>query len=85
MASSSSTWADQWDNNNNTGEANQVNVGEKKTARLGGGDRKYSEKMGHGIDKTKAVASRGFTKVKVGASFSVQWIKEKYHKTTRKH
>lgn len=46
---------------------------------------KYKEKMKDGLGKTKEVASQGFHKVKAGTSAGVRWIKEKYHKTSRKH
>lgn len=93
MASNSSyetSWADQWD-------PEPVVVPQKKTTTLGGHPKgKYSQKMEDGFEKTKEVASRGFAKAKVGAAggfakakvgatAGVRWIKDKYHKTTRKH
>ncbi|OMO77565.1 Alpha-N-acetylglucosaminidase [Corchorus capsularis] len=45
---------------------------------------KYKQKVGQGLDKTKAVASTGVNKVKQGTSLGIQWIKNKYHKTTQK-
>ena len=74
------SWADQWDST----EPNHAH--QKGTVTLGGRPKgKYSQKMGDGLGKTKAVASRGLMKVKVGASVGVRWLKDKYHKTTRKH
>ncbi|CAN6902708.1 unnamed protein product [Brassica oleracea] len=46
---------------------------------------KYKEKFGHGLDKTKAVASSGFKKLKTGSAVGFRWVKDKYHKTTNKH
>lgn len=73
------SWADQWD----TSEPKPIPVS-KRTL----GDRpkgKFSQKMEDGFDKTKAAASHGVMRVKVGATIGVRWIKDKYHKTTGKH
>lgn len=73
------SWADQWDNSY---AAPTVYDGSKKS---GGATAKYREKMEMGFGKTKAVASNGVRKVKTGTSHGLQWIKDKYHKTTQRH
>ncbi|PON53763.1 CDP-diacylglycerol-glycerol-3-phosphate 3-phosphatidyltransferase [Trema orientale] len=74
------SWADQWDTN----EPKPAPVYETRT--LGGRPKgKYSKKMEDGLGKTKAAASRGIMRVKIGATIGARWIKAKYHKTTRKH
>ncbi|KAG5390732.1 hypothetical protein IGI04_032273 [Brassica rapa subsp. trilocularis] len=61
--------ADQWDNSGNAfvrsagggGTASNLNTA------------KYKEKFGHGLDKTKAVASSGFKKLKTGSAVGFRW------------
>ncbi|XP_050378015.1 uncharacterized protein LOC126795214 [Argentina anserina] len=73
------SWADQWDyTNNNSSYPMDVKGGEPGTAA------KCKQKVGEGLEKTKAVASTGAKKVKDGAASGFQWIKDKYHKTTQK-
>ncbi|PSR96675.1 Polyhomeotic-like protein [Actinidia chinensis var. chinensis] len=72
------SWADQWENG-----PERVHVEPKKSS--GDGFRaKYGKKVGEGLGRTKAVAGTGVRKVKEGTSAGVQWIKDKYHKTTHK-
>lgn len=69
-----SSWADQWDHNPDPMPPADYN---KKTG--GGG---MAGKYGK---KTKEVAVTGAKKVKQGTSVGIQWIKDKYQKTTQKH
>ncbi|KAL0699688.1 hypothetical protein Bca4012_055810 [Brassica carinata] len=61
------SWADQWDNSAKGGRigGGAINGGgtasNSKTA-------KYKEKLGQGLDKTKAAASSGFKKLKTGSA-----------------
>ncbi|CAN6578284.1 hypothetical protein ACFX13_039729 [Malus domestica] len=71
------SWADQWDYNNNSTYPVEVKGD-------GGVAAKCKQKVGEGLVKTKAVASTGAKKVKVGASAGFHWIKEKCQKTTSK-
>ncbi|KAK9063195.1 hypothetical protein SSX86_017065 [Deinandra increscens subsp. villosa] len=72
-----SSWADQWDHNPDPMPAANFS---KNTGGGGGGVAgKYGKKVGV---KTKEVAVTGAKKVKHGASIGIQWIKDKYHKTT---
>ncbi|KAK3030069.1 hypothetical protein RJ639_037617 [Escallonia herrerae] len=75
------SWADQWDYDQDLALAEQT-----KKSIYNGGSRtsRYGKKVEHGYDKTKAVASTGVKKVKEGTSVGIQWIKEKYHRTTHK-
>ncbi|KAL8256959.1 hypothetical protein R6Q59_029000 [Mikania micrantha] len=41
-------------------------------------------KLEDGLEKTKAVASTGFRKIKRGSTVGFHWIKHKYRKTTHK-
>ncbi|CAG7866750.1 unnamed protein product [Brassica rapa] len=52
-----------------------------KGGRIGGG----AVSGGGGLDKTKALASSGFKKLKTGSAIGFRWVKDKYHKTTNKH
>ncbi|XP_019084807.1 PREDICTED: uncharacterized protein LOC109126173 [Camelina sativa] len=70
------SWADQWDNSNQSSG---------KTTDGGGASGKYKEKVGAGLEKTKAVASSGLKKVKIGTSLGFNWVKDKYTKTTTKN
>ncbi|KAK7317210.1 hypothetical protein RJT34_01240 [Clitoria ternatea] len=45
----------------------------------------HQPKKNNALHKTKAVASTGVKKLKEGTSVSLQWIKNKYNKTTHKH
>ncbi|XP_057472589.1 uncharacterized protein LOC130761129 [Actinidia eriantha] len=72
------SWADQWDNGPDPAYVELREIGD------GGVKAKYGNKVGEGLGKTKAVASSGARKVKEGTSVGVQWIKDKYHKTTHK-
>ncbi|KAK1433791.1 hypothetical protein QVD17_10708 [Tagetes erecta] len=45
---------------------------------------KIKDKLEDGLEKTKAVASAGFKKMKHGSTLGFHWIKQKYHKTTHK-
>ncbi|KAK3035796.1 hypothetical protein RJ639_034612 [Escallonia herrerae] len=70
------SWADQWDSNPDPAP---------ETKKSGNGTTsKYGKKVGEGFEKTKAVASTGARKVKEGTFAGLQWIKDKYHKTTQK-
>ncbi|MED6195989.1 hypothetical protein PIB30_043026 [Stylosanthes scabra] len=61
------SWADQWDDG-----PDPMTVGhDKKTNSTA----KYKEKLGHGFDKTKAVASTGVKKLKDGTTTGFNWIK----------
>lgn len=73
-----SSWADQWDFNSEHTSSKET----KKTSSSNGG---MKVKVGEGLGKTKAVAATGIKKVKHGTSVGLQWIKDKYHKTTQKH
>ncbi|KAF8037131.1 hypothetical protein BT93_B0143 [Corymbia citriodora subsp. variegata] len=73
------SWADQWD----TGPDPVLAESNKKKSSLT--TAKYKEKMGEGLVKTKTVASHGVKKVKEGTTVGIQWIKDKYHKTTHKN
>ncbi|RZC50395.1 hypothetical protein C5167_018819 [Papaver somniferum] len=83
----SASWADQWDYNN----PDPVYENKKKNRKFltlgGGGDgtNKYGKKVGDGLEKTKEVAITSAKKVKEGATFGFQWLKEKYNKRTQKH
>lgn len=72
------SWAEQWDYNNNDPTPAPSVENQKKSA-------KYKQKVGEGLGKTKAVASTGVKKVKEGTSLGIQWIKDKYQKTTQKN
>ncbi|KAJ0237543.1 Uncharacterized protein HA466_0249190 [Hirschfeldia incana] len=78
------SWADQWDNSAKGGRigGSAVSGGgaasNSKTA-------KYKEKLGQGLDKTKAVASSGFKKLKTSSAIGFSWVKAKYYKITNKH
>ncbi|KAE8669035.1 Alpha-N-acetylglucosaminidase family / NAGLU family isoform 1 [Hibiscus syriacus] len=76
-----SSWADQWDTSNPAAPT------EKKSSAGGGGGvtAKYKQKVGDGLEKTKSAASTGMKKVKQGTFSGIQWIKDKYHKTTHKN
>ncbi|KAK1422332.1 hypothetical protein QVD17_25373 [Tagetes erecta] len=45
---------------------------------------KIRVKLEDGFEKTKAVASTGFKKIKRGSTVGLDWIKHKYQKTTHK-
>ncbi|XVE54907.1 hypothetical protein DITRI_Ditri03aG0119700 [Diplodiscus trichospermus] len=77
------SWADQWDYSDPVPAASGAN--KKKSNNSGGTGAKYKQKVGEGFEKTKAVASTGVKKVKHGTSLGIQWIKDKYQKTTQKH
>lgn len=73
------SWADQWDSSNHSsGKTTEGGSG-------GGTSAKYKEKVGAGFGKTKAVASSGLKKVKIGTSLGLNWVKDKYNKTTNKN
>ncbi|GMH31142.1 hypothetical protein Nepgr_032985 [Nepenthes gracilis] len=83
------SWADQWDLNNNADHTDHQHKEDKSFTK------KYSQKFGEGLnktkdaasagmDKTKTAATKGMKKVKEGASVGLYWIKEKYRKTTHK-
>ncbi|XP_033136766.1 uncharacterized protein LOC103842668 [Brassica rapa] len=80
------SWADQWDNSAKGGR-----IGGGAVSGGGGGapstskTAKHKEKLGQGLDKTKALASSGFKKLKTGSAIGFRWVKDKYHKTTNKH
>ncbi|KAI3513430.1 hypothetical protein L2E82_26752 [Cichorium intybus] len=74
------SWADQWDHNPDPMPAANY---DKKTSGVGMTG-KYGKKVGEGFGKTKEVAATGAKKVKQGTSIGLQWIKDKYHKTTQK-
>ncbi|CDP00223.1 unnamed protein product [Coffea canephora] len=81
MASNSSyenSWADQWDPEP-LHDRNNINKdsGAKSSS-------KFSSKVGHKLDKTKAAASTGVKKVKEGASVGIHWIKDKCQRKTQK-
>ncbi|XVF12154.1 hypothetical protein REPUB_Repub08aG0089900 [Reevesia pubescens] len=78
------SWADQWDYND-PAPAVTADKKKKKSSSNGGTTAKYKQKVGDGLGKTKAVASTGVKKVKEGTSLGIQWIKDKYQKTTQKH
>ncbi|KAI3685174.1 hypothetical protein L6452_34410 [Arctium lappa] len=75
------SWADQWDHNPDPLPA-AANYNKKTGG--GGMNGKYGKKVGEGFGKTKEVAAAGAKKVKQGTSVGLQWIKDKYHKTTQK-
>ncbi|KAL1566236.1 hypothetical protein AAHA92_01868 [Salvia divinorum] len=66
------SWADQWD------AAAEPTPEEKKKS---GGAAAYGKKVG---EKTKSAATTGVKKVKEGTSVGLQWLKEKYQKTTKR-
>ncbi|KAH6763185.1 hypothetical protein C2S52_020618 [Perilla frutescens var. hirtella] len=75
MASNSSyetSWADQWD------PEPQYSYPAAHTNSSNTSSSKFS-------DKTKAAASTGVRKVKMGATAGFHWIKNKYQKTTNKN
>nr|GMC56287.1 CDP-diacylglycerol-glycerol-3-phosphate 3-phosphatidyltransferase [Ipomoea batatas] len=73
------SWADQWDFNSDHSTSSK----ETKKSRSGNGGMKV--KVGEGLVKTKAMAATGIKKAKHGTSVGLQWIKDKYHKTTQKN
>ncbi|KAL7616472.1 hypothetical protein Lser_V15G00452 [Lactuca serriola] len=77
------SWADQWDHNPDPMPAS-ANYNKKTGTGSGGMTGKYGKKMGEGFGKTKEVAATGAKKVKQGTSVGIQWIKDKYQKTTQK-
>ncbi|XVF50258.1 hypothetical protein PTKIN_Ptkin04bG0081700 [Pterospermum kingtungense] len=80
------SWADQWDYNDPApASSTDSNNNKKKKSSNGGTTAKYKQKVGEGLGKTKAVASTGAKKIKEGTSLGIQWVKDKYHKTTQKH
>ncbi|ESQ34894.1 hypothetical protein EUTSA_v10009213mg [Eutrema salsugineum] len=84
------SWADQWDNSGNSAKGGRIGGGAVISSGGGGAasnsnTAKYKEKLGLGLDKTKAVASSGFKKLKNGSATGFRWVKDKYHKTTNKH
>nr|BAD44100.1 unknown protein [Arabidopsis thaliana] len=81
------SWADQWDNSGDSAKAGRIGSGAVVRSSGSGATSnttKYKEKMGQGLDKTKAVASSGFKKLKTGSAIGFRWVKDKYHKTTHK-
>ena len=78
------SWADQWDYHD-PAPATTAYDKKKSSSSNGSATAKYRQKVGEGLGKTKAVASTGVKKVKEGTSMGIQWIKDKYHKTTQKH
>ncbi|KAL1207841.1 hypothetical protein V5N11_014010 [Cardamine amara subsp. amara] len=82
------SWADQWDNSGDSAKGGRIGGGVVVRSSGGGAASNkdnYKEKLGHGLDKTKAVASSGFKKLKTGSALGFRWVKDKYHKTTNKH
>ncbi|CAN8304752.1 unnamed protein product [Cochlearia groenlandica] len=79
-----SSWADQWDNSGGSAKGGGA-VARSNGAAPNSNTAKYKEKLGHGLDKTKAIASSGFKKLKNGSASGLRWVKDKYHKTTNKH
>ncbi|XP_019094857.1 PREDICTED: uncharacterized protein LOC109130094 [Camelina sativa] len=80
------SWADQWDNSAKGGRIGGgaiVSSGGGGTKPSNSNTAKYKEKMGQGLEKTKAVASSGFKKLKTGSAIGFRWVKDKYHKTTK--
>ncbi|KAK9107946.1 hypothetical protein Syun_023957 [Stephania yunnanensis] len=78
------SWADQWDVYNP--DPVVVPPKNKKKSSVGSvGDSKYAKKVGEGFDKSKAVASTGFKKMKEGTTLGFNWVKDKYRKRTQKH
>ncbi|KAI3983116.1 hypothetical protein MKX01_030838 [Papaver californicum] len=81
------SWADQWDYNNSDPVSENKKKSKKTTLTLGGGGgggEGTRKKVGDGLEKTKGVAISGAKKVKEGATFGFQWVKDKYNKTTQK-
>ncbi|KAG6470539.1 hypothetical protein ZIOFF_071612 [Zingiber officinale] len=73
------SWADQWDSSNHSGSSTAAARENKK----GGGS---GSRWKSGAEKTKAVASSGFKKVKEGTASGFNWIKNKYQqRRTPKH
>ncbi|CAA3015756.1 Hypothetical predicted protein [Olea europaea subsp. europaea] len=72
------SWADQWDNGPDRLPEKKKSTGGGTTAA------KYGKKVGESLGKTKSVASTGVKKIKEGTAVGLQWIKQKYHKTTNK-
>ncbi|KAG7560070.1 hypothetical protein ISN45_Aa05g016270 [Arabidopsis thaliana x Arabidopsis arenosa] len=72
------SWADQWDKDQSSGKTNDGGDSRGTSA-------KYKEKVGVGLGKTKAAASSGLKKVKIGTSLGLSWVKDKYNKTTTKN
>lgn len=70
------SWADQWD----YGGSSAVVSGKNKK---GGGGGIRSSRWKSGVEKTKAVASSGFRKVKEGTVNGFNWIKNKYRQRRR--
>jgi len=72
LDNSYNSWADQWDT-----KSEYVGPQNKKGSTV-------KNKVGDGFDKTKTVAMTGMKKVKHGTSVGINWIKEKYSKSTQK-
>ncbi|MCL7037118.1 hypothetical protein MKW94_016257 [Papaver nudicaule] len=84
MISYNASWADQWDYNNPNPVSDNKKSKKSMTHGGGGDGNKYGKKIGYGLEKTKGVAITGAKKVKEGATFGFQWVKEKYNKSTQK-
>ncbi|KAI3997652.1 hypothetical protein MKX01_011069 [Papaver californicum] len=79
------SWADQWDYSNPDPVSENKKKSKKSTTFGGGGGGEGTrKKVGDGLEKTKGVAITGAKKVKEGATFGFQWVKDKYNKTTQK-
>lgn len=84
------SWADQWDNSGDSAKGGRIGGGAvvrsgENGTKSNSNTAKYKEKMGQGLDKTKAVASSCFKKLKTGSAIGFRWVKDKYHKTTNKN
>ena len=74
----SNPWADQWDHKNNSPDQ----ITETKKSQGGA-----MAKIRNGLEKTKEAAANHMKKivVKEATDASLRWVKDKYHKTTKKH
>lgn len=82
MEGNGNSWADQWDYKSDPTPHQPKKA--SSSSGSGGGGGKYKQKVEDGMEKTKAVAATGVKKVKDGTSVGIQWIKDKYLKTTKK-
>ena len=78
------SWADQWDPQATYGNYDRDSKTKKNNSNNGSGDG-AKKKVEDGLAKTKEVATTGFKKVELGTSLGINWIKDKYHKSTQKN
>lgn len=79
------SWADQWDPEPDSYGGHEKNDKKKISSSNNNYNGGAKKKVEQGLIKTKEVAATGMKKVKQGTSVGINWIKDKYHKTTQKN